>query len=70
MTPWLVSETTSWPGDVQHSSKHDHDPNLSDTLLDNQLKNYDINTAAGADLSKSVGPSAEFIQMPIAFNYR
>ncbi|KAF1847982.1 transcription factor tfiiic complex a box associated subunit sfc1 [Cucurbitaria berberidis CBS 394.84] len=35
-----------------------------------QLKKYTLNTAAGADLTKSVGPSAEFLQMPIAFNYR
>ncbi|KAF9691102.1 hypothetical protein EKO04_010700 [Ascochyta lentis] len=34
------------------------------------LKKYNINTAAGADLTKSVGPSAEFLQMPIAFNYK
>ncbi|KAF3009546.1 tau 95 subunit of transcription factor TFIIIC [Curvularia kusanoi] len=34
------------------------------------LKQYNINTAAGADLTKSVGPSAEFMQMPIAFNYK
>lgn len=39
-------------------------------LPDDQVKNYRINTAAGADLTKSVGPSAEFLQMPIAFNYR
>jgi len=38
--------------------------------LDSELKNYKLNTAAGADLGKSVGPSAEFIQMPVAFNYR
>jgi hypothetical protein len=34
------------------------------------MKKYTLNTAAGADLTKSVGPSAEFLQMPIAFNYR
>lgn len=37
---------------------------------DADLKQYSINTAAGADLTKSVGPSAEFLQMPIAFNYK
>lgn len=37
---------------------------------DADLKKYDINTTAGADLTKSVGPSAEFLQMPIAFNYK
>ena len=37
---------------------------------DADLKKYSINTAAGADLTKSVGPSAEFLQMPIAFNYK
>jgi hypothetical protein len=39
-------------------------------LLDSEIKNYKLNTNAGADLTKSVGPSAEFVQMPIAFNYR
>jgi general transcription factor 3C polypeptide 5 (transcription factor C subunit 1) len=34
------------------------------------MKKYTLNTAAGADLTKGVGPSAEFLQMPIAFNYR
>jgi general transcription factor 3C polypeptide 5 (transcription factor C subunit 1) len=29
-----------------------------------------LNTAAGADLTRSVGPSAEFMQMPVNFNYR
>lgn len=37
---------------------------------DADLKRYSINTAAGADLTRSVGPSAEFLQMPIAFNYK
>lgn len=37
---------------------------------DDKVKNYNINTAAGADFTKTVGPSAEFLQMPIAFNYR
>jgi general transcription factor 3C polypeptide 5 (transcription factor C subunit 1) len=44
--------------------------NLADAILDSQLKNFKLNMAAGADLTKSVGPSAEFLQMPIAFNYR
>jgi len=35
-----------------------------------QLRNYTLNTKAGADLSKNIGPSAEFLQMPVAFNYR
>jgi hypothetical protein len=39
-------------------------------VLDSEIKNYKLNTSAGADLTKSVGPSAEFVQMPIAFNYR
>jgi len=37
---------------------------------DADLRRYSINTAAGADLTRSVGPSAEFLQMPIAFNYK
>ena len=40
------------------------------TALDSLLKDYSVNTEAGADLAKSVGPSPEFLQMPIAFNYR
>jgi general transcription factor 3C polypeptide 5 (transcription factor C subunit 1) len=43
---------------------------FADIVLDSEIKNYNLNTTAGADLSKSVGPSAEFVQMPIAFNYR
>lgn len=39
-------------------------------IADADLKKYNINIAAGADLTKSVGPSAEFLQMPIAFNYK
>jgi general transcription factor 3C polypeptide 5 (transcription factor C subunit 1) len=46
------------------------DLNLADAIVDSQLKNFKLNMAAGADLTKSVGPSAEFLQMPIAFNYR
>lgn len=42
----------------------------ADHGADDDLKRYNINTAAGADLTKSVGPSAEFLQMPIAFNYK
>lgn len=43
---------------------------LADIRADARLKDYKINTSAGANLTKSVGPSAEFLQMPIAFNYR
>ncbi|KAJ4293430.1 tau 95 subunit of transcription factor TFIIIC [Kalmusia sp. IMI 367209] len=35
-----------------------------------KLKALDLNTAAGADLTNDVGPSAEFLQMPVAYNYR
>ncbi|KAJ4346770.1 tau 95 subunit of transcription factor TFIIIC [Didymosphaeria variabile] len=35
-----------------------------------KLKNFNLNTAAGPDLTKDVGPSAEFLQLPIAYNYR
>lgn len=42
----------------------------TDCIPDADLKKYNIDTAAGADLTKSVGPSAEFLQMPIAFNYK
>jgi general transcription factor 3C polypeptide 5 (transcription factor C subunit 1) len=43
---------------------------MSDNLEVSEVNKYNINTAAGADFTKSVGPSAEFLQMPIAFNYR
>lgn len=43
---------------------------LSNKFTDNQLKEYTPNTAPGANLAKSIGPSAEFLQMPLAFNYR
>ncbi|KAL6173774.1 tau 95 subunit of transcription factor TFIIIC [Exserohilum turcicum] len=60
--------------DLQYAASHNHTMlGLRNHILPrqyDQLKKYHINTAAGADLTKSVGPSAEFLQMPIAFNYR
>ncbi|KAF2826829.1 hypothetical protein CC86DRAFT_349934 [Ophiobolus disseminans] len=60
--------------DLQYSATHnDTMVNLRNHVLPmkySELKNYKLNTKAGADLTKSVGPSAEFIQMPVAFNYR
>ncbi|KZM27092.1 tau 95 subunit of transcription factor TFIIIC [Ascochyta rabiei] len=60
--------------DLQYAASHD---NLMVGLREHvlparyaDLKKYDINTEAGADPTKSVGPSAEFLQMPIAFNYK
>ncbi|KAL5387442.1 hypothetical protein DPSP01_003665 [Paraphaeosphaeria sporulosa] len=35
-----------------------------------KLKNFDLSTAAGPDLTKDVGPSAEFLQVQVAHNYR
>ncbi|KAJ4377589.1 tau 95 subunit of transcription factor TFIIIC [Neocucurbitaria cava] len=35
-----------------------------------QLKKFSPNTAPGPNLTKSLGPSAEFLQMPIAVNYQ
>ncbi|KAF2269495.1 transcription factor tfiiic complex a box associated subunit sfc1 [Lojkania enalia] len=35
-----------------------------------QISKFKINTAAGAIPDKHIGPSAEFIQVPVAFNYR
>ncbi|KAF9737255.1 hypothetical protein PMIN06_000912 [Paraphaeosphaeria minitans] len=35
-----------------------------------KLKSFDLNTAAGPDLTKDVGPSAEFLQVQVAHNYR
>jgi hypothetical protein len=37
---------------------------------DSELKKYKLSTAPGPDLTQSIGPSAEFLQTPIAFNYR
>jgi general transcription factor 3C polypeptide 5 (transcription factor C subunit 1) len=34
------------------------------------LKNYHFNTAAGADLTRNVGISAEFLQMPVQYGYK
>ncbi|KAF1943996.1 hypothetical protein EJ02DRAFT_372552 [Clathrospora elynae] len=60
--------------DLQYTASHnDAMVGLRDHVLSkkySQLKKYNLNTAAGADLTKSVGPSPEFLQMPIAFNYR
>lgn len=35
-----------------------------------KLIKFNLNTAAGPDLTKDVGPSAEFLQVPVAYNYR
>lgn len=58
----------SYPRDVSRTT--DQGWIVTDKSEDTDLKHYNINTAAGADLTKSVGPSAEFLQMPIAFNYK
>jgi general transcription factor 3C polypeptide 5 (transcription factor C subunit 1) len=52
------------------SSPTDRTLRTTYAIADSELKNYKLNTSSGADLSKSVGPSAEFVQMPVAFNYR
>ncbi|KAH7396311.1 RNA polymerase III transcription factor IIIC subunit-domain-containing protein [Pyrenochaeta sp. MPI-SDFR-AT-0127] len=60
--------------DLQYTASHnDMMVGLREHVLPkrySQLNKFALNTAAGADHSKSVGPSAEFLQMPIAFNYR
>ncbi|KAI4951915.1 hypothetical protein J4E91_003376 [Alternaria rosae] len=60
--------------DLQYAASHNETMvGLRDHVLPKryeQLLRYNVNTRAGADLTKSVGPSPEFIQMPIAFNYR
>ncbi|KAH5240132.1 hypothetical protein HBI72_214630 [Parastagonospora nodorum] len=72
----LVDETHRFRTmpDLQYSATHNENMiKLRDHVLPARysgIKDYEVNTAAGADLSKSVGPSAEFVQMPIAFNYR
>lgn len=68
MILWSACAIIFFPDDVRVSSK----PCMSMTNLFSvdQVKSYRINTAAGADMTKSVGPSAEFLQMPIAYNYR
>ncbi|CBY01704.1 hypothetical protein IAQ61_010061 [Plenodomus lingam] len=72
----IVDEThrfRSMP-DIQYTaSRNDTMIELRDHVLSKkyeQLKNYAPNTKAGADLGKSIGPSAEYIQMPVAYNYR
>ncbi|KAL5115619.1 tau 95 subunit of transcription factor TFIIIC [Pleosporales sp. CAS-2024a] len=72
----LVDETHRFRTmpDLQYSATY------NDTMLSlrnhilparySEIANYKLNTAAGSNLSKSVGPSAEFMQMPIAYNYR
>lgn len=43
---------------------------FTDTSVDEKVKQWEINTAAGADLTRGIGPSAEWLQMAPAFNYR
>ncbi|KAF3045974.1 tau 95 subunit of transcription factor TFIIIC [Didymella heteroderae] len=72
----IVDETHRFRAmpDLQYAaSQNDVMVGLRDHVLPARyadLKKYIINTAAGADLTQSVGPSAEFLQMPIAFNYK
>jgi general transcription factor 3C polypeptide 5 (transcription factor C subunit 1) len=37
---------------------------------DGKLKNYNLDTTTGADKTRDVGASSEFIQMPIAYDYK
>jgi general transcription factor 3C polypeptide 5 (transcription factor C subunit 1) len=39
-------------------------------MSDGKLKDYKLDTAAGADKSRDVAPSALFVQMPIAYDYK
>ncbi|KAI8933123.1 hypothetical protein NX059_009764 [Plenodomus lindquistii] len=72
----IVDEThrfRSMPDMQYAASRNDTMVELREHVLPktySQLKKYNPNTKAGADLTKSIGPSAEFLQMPIAFNYR
>ncbi|KAF1834126.1 transcription factor tfiiic complex a box associated subunit sfc1 [Decorospora gaudefroyi] len=72
----IVDETHRFRNmpDLQYAaSQNDTMVGLRDCVLPkkySQLTKYNLNTAAGADLTKSVGPSPEFLQMPVAFNYR
>ncbi|CAI6307325.1 unnamed protein product [Periconia digitata] len=46
---------------------------VRDTVLPfdySKLMKFKLNTDAGIDRTQDVGPSAEFIQMPIAYNYK
>ncbi|KAH7413776.1 RNA polymerase III transcription factor IIIC subunit-domain-containing protein [Phaeosphaeria sp. MPI-PUGE-AT-0046c] len=60
--------------DLQYAAQHDDImTGLRDHILParyDEIKNYKIDTTPGANMTKSIGPSAEFMQMPIAFNYR
>ncbi|OAL00094.1 transcription factor tfiiic complex a box associated subunit sfc1 [Phaeosphaeriaceae sp. SRC1lsM3a] len=60
--------------DLQYSAAHDDTmTGLRNHILParyNDIKNYKIDKTPGANLAKSIGPAAEFMQMPIAFNYR
>lgn len=42
----------------------------AEPTADTKLKKFNLNTAAGPDLTRDVGPSAEFLQVPVAHNYR
>jgi hypothetical protein len=35
-----------------------------------KLKNYNLNTAPGADLTQNIPVSAEFLQIGVQYNYR
>ncbi|KAF2703424.1 transcription factor tfiiic complex a box associated subunit sfc1 [Pleomassaria siparia CBS 279.74] len=60
--------------DIQYAAgRNEIMTNIRDNLLPlrySQLKKFKINTAPGADLTKDLGPSAEYLQMPVAFNYK
>ncbi|PVH97354.1 hypothetical protein DM02DRAFT_533357 [Periconia macrospinosa] len=72
----LIDETHRFRNlpDIQYAaSTNKVMTSVRDTILPfnyNKLMGLNLNTAAGADLTQDVGPSAEFIQMPIAYNYK
>ncbi|KAF1954110.1 hypothetical protein CC80DRAFT_493958 [Byssothecium circinans] len=72
----LIDETHRFRNlpDMQYAaSNNDIMTNIRDNILPfnyNKLMNYDFVKEPGANFSKDVGPSAEFLQMPVAYNYK
>lgn len=38
--------------------------------IGSQLQNFNFNTKPGADLSQNIPLTAEFLQMPVQYNYK
>lgn len=58
------------PLNCTHYPRPPHRCTVANQGTVSKLRKFDLNTTAGPDLTQTVGPSAEFIQLRVAYNYR